>query len=140
MVAAKNSVASNTPLSDVFPAFQRRYHGHSPNAGKNASREVLVKAATPQSRPKAIHILAPSSSSSFSVSQKMIARSSVARLVSHTQRVLQYITVGSRAHPQAVHTATLSLKHLRAIRKIGMQVRAEKMLLRLNRIRAEALV
>src|SRR5947207_4814518 len=140
MVAEKKTVASRTPATEDFPLFQRRYHGHSPDAGKNESREVLVKAATPQSRPKAIHILVPSNSSSFSASQKMSAKSSAARLVSHTQRVLQYITVGSSAHPQAVHTATFSLKHLRAIRKIGMQVRAEKMLLRLSRMRAEALV
>jgi hypothetical protein len=48
------------------------------------------------------------------------------------------MTGGSRAHIQEVQTATLWLKHLRAIRKIGMQVRAEKTLLMLRRISAEA--
>src|SRR5713226_1644364 len=115
-----------TPTSDGLPFFQRRYQAHKPDAGRNETREVLVSAATPQSRPKAIHGFAPSISSSCRVSQKMTAKSRAARLVSHTQRVHQYITDGSRAHDQAVHIATLSLKHFRAIRKIGTQVRAEK--------------
>ena len=58
-----------------------------------------------------------------------MATSRAEKLVSHTQRVHQYITWGSSAQVHAEPTATFSLKILRAIRKIGMQVRAEKMLL-----------
>src|SRR5713226_6640401 len=114
-----------TPTSDGLPFFQRRYQAHKPDAGRNESREVLVSAATPQSRPNAIHGFAPSISSSCRVNQKMTARSSAARLVSQTQRVHQYITDGSSAHDQALQTATFSLKHFRPIRKMGTQVRAE---------------
>ena len=74
----------------------------------------------------------------MSVSQKITASNSAARLVSHTQRVHQKMTDGSRAHVHADHTATLSSKHLLAIRNIGMQVSAEKTLLRLSRTKAEA--
>src|SRR5439155_21696095 len=139
-MAAKNRDASATPPSEGFPFFHRRYQGHIADAGRNDSREVLVRAAAPHSRPNAIHGSAPSSSSSFSASQKMRVSSRAARLVSQTQRVHQYITVGKSAHAHAVHTATLSLKHFRAMRKIGMQVSAEKTLLMLSKIRADAWV
>src|SRR6266700_3052920 len=120
--------------------FRRRYHAHSPDAGRNASREVLVNAATPHKIPYAIHGFAPRDSSSCRVSQKRTTRISAARLVSHTQRVHQYITEGKSAHSHAVHTATFSAKHFLAIRKMGIQVSAEKALFRLSRISAEVRV
>ena len=68
----------------------------------------------------------------------MSASSSAARLVSQTQRVHQYMTGGNTAHSQAVQTANFSLKHRLAIRKIGMQVSAEKKLFRPSSTSAEA--
>jgi hypothetical protein len=52
--------------------------------------------------------------------------------------VHQNITLGSKAHAHAEPTATLSEKTLRAIRKIGMQVSAEKMLLSVSNTNADA--
>src|ERR1700686_1560296 len=138
MVAAKKTDANAIPASDGFPAFHRRYHTHNPDAGKNEISEVFVSAATPHSKPNPIHGVRPFSSSSSSVSQKMTASNKAARLVSHTQRVDQYITIGNNAHPHALHTATFSLKHFRAIRKIGMHVSAENTLLMVSKIKAEA--
>ena len=57
-----------------------------------------------------------------------------------TQRVDQYMTVGKSAQAHALHTPTFSLKHFRAIKKIGMQVSAEKTLLMERRINANAWV
>src|ERR1700690_313774 len=138
MVAAKNSEASATPASDDLPLFDDRYQAHNPDAGRNESREVLVNAATPQSIPNAIHGITPARSSISIVSQKITASSSAARLVSHTARVHQNMAKGSSAHIQEVQTATFSLKHRLAMRKIGMQVSAEQRLLKVRRISAEA--
>src|SRR3954470_14217511 len=129
-----------TPAKDRFPVLHRRYHGHNPDAGRNVTSEVLVSTATPQSRPNAIHGVAPSKFSNSNASQKIIASKNAARLVSHTQRVDQYMIVGNSAQPHALHTATFSLKHLRAIRKIGTHVNAEKILLIVRRMNAEACV
>src|SRR6266404_9267336 len=140
MVAAKNRAASAKPPIDDLPLFHRRYHAHNPDAGTNERREELVRAATPQRSPNAIHSLTPSRSSRVSASHKISDSSSAARLVSQTQRDPQYITVGNSAHAQLAQTATFSPKHFRAIRKIGTQVRAEKMLLMMSRISAEVRV
>src|ERR1700720_4553097 len=119
--------ASTTPANERWPRFHRRYHAHNPDTGRNDSNAELVSAATPQSAPNSSHGLSPSFSSMVRVSQKIIVSNRAARLVSHTQRVHQYMTDGNRAQVQDVHTATFSLKHRFAIRKIGIQVRAEKM-------------
>src|ERR1051326_3920392 len=137
---AKNIAAKAIPGSDDRFCFLLRYQTHNPDAGRKDRREVLVKAATPHKSPKAFHGSEPSISSSFNVSQKIRASSRAARLVSHTQRVHQYIIVGRRAHAQEDQIATLSLKHFLAIRKIGRQVRAEKILLMVSRISAENVV
>src|SRR6185503_3768285 len=129
MVAKKKVAASATPANERFPVLNRRYHAHNPDAGRNVTSEVLVNTATPQSKPKPTQGLAISRFSSSNVSQKIIVSKNAARLVSQTQRVDQYITVGSKAQAHALQTPTFSLKHLRAIKKIGMHVSAEKMLL-----------
>src|ERR1700757_5062980 len=136
MAATKKAEAKPTPPKDPFPLFDRRYHAHNPEAGRNESNETFVSAATPQSTPNPIHGVGPFKSSSFRVSQKIKASSNAARLVSHTQRVDQYITEGNSAHVQADQTATFSLKHLREIKKIGSEVKAEKTLLILSKISA----
>ena len=64
--------------------------------------------------------------------------SRAARLVSQMARVHQNITLGSKAHAQAAPTATLSENIRRAIRKIGMQVSAEKRLFTLSSTKADA--
>src|SRR5450755_452053 len=110
------------------------------HAGRNASREVLVSAATPHNIPNSVQSRMPSRSSSTSVSQKSIASNSAARLVSQTQRVLQNITDGSSTHNQQVQRPIFSLKHFPAIRKIGIHVNEEKMLLMLRRRIADALL
>src|SRR5580704_4423286 len=134
----KTTDASTTPPSERLPRFQRRCQGHNPETGRKASREVLVRALTPHSNPNHSHGFHPSFSSSSRVSQKITASSRAARLVSHTQRVHQYMTDGSKAQSHEVQTATFSLKQRLAIRKIGMQVSAEKTLLMLSRTNAEA--
>src|SRR5271165_2024474 len=108
MVAAKNSAASATPASGDLPFFHDPCHAQSPETGRNASREVLVRPATPHSMPKAIHGFAPERSSISSVSHKITANSNAAKLVSHIKRVHQYITGGNRAHIQEVQAATRS--------------------------------
>src|SRR5580693_3304944 len=135
--AAKMIEARITPPRDFLPSFARWYQAHKPDAGRNDNRAVLVSAATPHSRPNCSHGFNPSFSSIVSVNQKITASNSAARLVSQTQRVHQKITEGSSTHVQELHTATFSSKHLFAIRKIGMQVSAEKILLMLRRTRAE---
>src|SRR6266851_3110125 len=122
MVAAKNNAANTPPASADLPFFEDPYQAHNPEGGRNESREVLVRATTPQSMPNAIQGMTPVSSSISSVSQKITASSSAARLVSHTERVDQNMAKGSSAHIQEVQTATFSLKHRRAMRKTGMQV------------------
>ena len=67
-----------------------------------------------------------------------MASNRAARLVSHTQRVHQYMTAGSKAQSQAVQTATVSSKHRLPIRKMGMQVSAEKTLLMPSKTNADA--
>src|SRR5260221_201457 len=140
MQTTNTNEASATPVSEGLPRFQRRYHAHNPEAGRNASREVLVSPAIPHSSPNESHGFSPFLSSRSRVSQKISASSSAARLVSHTQRVHQYMTGGITPHSQAVQIASLSLKHRLAIRKIGMQVSAEKKLLRPSSTTAEACV
>src|ERR1700733_13433567 len=135
--AAKMIAASMTPPSERLPSLARWYQTHNPETGRKESKAVLVSPATPHSKPNCSQDLGPSSASMVSVRKKITASSSAARLVSHTQRVHQKITDGSSAQVQAVHTATFSWKHLFAIRKIGTQVRAEKMLLMLSRTRSE---
>src|SRR6266481_3901944 len=126
MQAKNTSPDSTTPVSEDLPRCQRRYHAHSPEAGRNASREVLARTAIPQSKPNWIHGTSPSLSSRSSVSQ--------------TQRVHQYITDGLTAHSQAVQIASFSSKHRLAIRKMGMQVSAENRLLIISSTSAEAWV
>jgi hypothetical protein len=138
MAAKKKIAAKATPAKDRFPVLHRRYHVHNPDAGRNVTREVLVNTATPQSKPNAIHGITPSRFSNSNANQKIIASKQAARLVSHTQRVDQYMTVGNSAQPHALQTATFSLKHFRAIKKIGMHVNAEKILLMVRRMNAEA--
>src|SRR5436305_7153952 len=126
MVAAKKIEASTTPRIDFFLCFERRYQSHNPDTGRNESSETLVSAATPQSTPNPIHGAVPSRSSILSVSQKISASSSAARLVSHTHRVDQYITDGSSAHVHAVHNVTFSLKLFFSIMKYGIHVNDEE--------------
>src|ERR1700733_832332 len=57
--AAKTTDASTTPANEFFPRFERRYQAHTPDAGKNASREVLVRALTPHSKPNPSQGLQP---------------------------------------------------------------------------------
>jgi hypothetical protein len=52
--------------------------------------------------------------------------------------VHQNITFGNRAQAHADPTATLSEKILRPVRKMGMQVSAEKTLLSASKTNAEA--
>src|SRR3954462_15462200 len=137
MQATNISADRTTPGSEDLLPFHRRYHAHSPEAGRNDSREVLVSAAMPHSSPNSIQGTSPSLSSKSSVTQKMIAKSKAAKLVSHTQRVHQYMTGGISAHRQEVQTASLSVKHRFAIRKIGIHVRAEQKLFMVSRTRAE---
>src|SRR5258708_1641688 len=113
------SDATTIPVSEVLPRFQRRCHVHSPEAGRNASREVLVRPAIAHNSPNSSQGPTPSRSSKSRVSQKITARSSAARLVSHTHRVHQYITGGITAHSQPLQIASLSLKHRLAIRNMG---------------------
>src|SRR5882672_9422414 len=126
------------PARERLLSFQRRYQIQSPEAGRKASNEVFVRAAMPQISPNSSHGFQSSFSSITSVSQKSTASKSAARLVSHTQRVHQYVTDGRSAHVQELQTATFSLKHRFAIKKIGIPVRAEKMLLMVSRINADA--
>src|ERR1700733_3741739 len=114
MQARKIIEASITPPNERFLFVQRRCQAHKPEAGRNARREVLVRAAKPQSTPNSIHGKGPSRSSKVRASQKIKVNRNAARLVSHTQRVHQYMTKGSSAQSQAVHTATFLLKHRRA--------------------------
>src|SRR5215471_9634807 len=91
--SAKNmSDDTTTPPSDFFPALARWIQPHKPDAGRNASNTGLFSAAIPQSPPNTIHGLKPSRSSKVSAIQKITATNSAERLVSHTQRVHQYIT------------------------------------------------
>src|SRR4030095_1418609 len=119
-LATNTSEAKITPLREFLPCFQRQYQIHNPEMGRNESREVLVSATTPQSRPNSIHGFQPSLSSMTSVNQKIRASKKVATLFPHPQRVAKAITGGSKAQIQDVQTATFSSKQFRAIRKIGI--------------------
>src|SRR5882724_1158452 len=120
---AKNMIeATAIPPTDRLPLFARRYHAHNPEAGKKASMEGFVSAAIPHSRPNSSQGRRPSRSFSSSVSQKIIASSNAARLVSQNHDA---------------HTATFSLKQRRAIKKMGMQVSAEKILFNISRASAD---
>src|SRR5246127_1765283 len=138
MQAKKTTDASSTPAKDRLPAFARRYHAHSPAAGRNASSDVPFSATIPHSSPNSNQGSKPSRSSMVSVSQKRIARSSAERLVSHTARVHQNIMLGSKAQAHADPTATFSENMRRAIRKIGTHVSAEHTLLKVRITNAEA--
>src|SRR5258708_4754409 len=138
MQAKKTADANTTPAADLLPRFARRCHAHNPAAGRNDSREVLLSAMMLHISPNSSHGSQPSRSSKVRVSQKMVASKSAARLVSHTERVHQNMTFGSRAHAQAEPTATFSEKIRLAIRKIGTQVSAEKILLIVSNTNAEA--
>src|SRR5581483_1211502 len=92
MTAKKSNDANATPVNDDLPRRPRRYHAHSPDAGRKASSTGLFNAAIPQSAPNSAQGLKPSRSSMPSDSQKITAISSADRLVSHTQRVHQYMT------------------------------------------------
>src|ERR1700746_935850 len=136
---AKNmSDASATPANDRFPRFALRYHAHRPAAGKNESREVPFKAISPHNTPNPTQARQPSWSSSRSASQNAVASSKAERLVSHTARVHQNITLGNKAHAHAEPTATFSENTRLPIRKIGMQVRAEQALFTVSSTKAEA--
>src|SRR5438105_3631232 len=133
---AKNTIeATATPAADRLPSLERRYKAQSPDAGKNASMEGFVRAAIPHRKPNSSQGRRPSRSSSSSVSQKMIASSNAARLVSQTQRVAK--PDGSSAQNHDAHPATLSSKQRRTIRKIGMHVNAEKTLFNISRASAD---
>src|ERR1700739_1894785 len=136
--ARKTPDASTTPAKDRLPRCARRYHAHNPAAGRNDSREVLLSAARPQSSPNSTHGSQPSRSSRVSASQKMVVRSSVDKLVSQTQRVDQNMTFGSSVQAHAEPTATFSEKIRRAIKKMGMQVNAEKRLFNVSSTKADA--
>src|SRR5258708_40238495 len=133
MQAKNKTEASTTPANDGLPRLARRYQAHNPEAGRNASSTVLLRAVIPQSKPNSSHALRPSRSSRASVSQKIVAINRADRLVSQTQRVHQYITCGSRVQVQAAPMATFSENIQRAVRKIGTQVSTENKLLRLTK-------
>src|ERR1700745_3303739 len=113
MQAKKMIEANAIPPTDRLPLFGPRYQTHNPEAGKNASMDVFVSAAIPHRRPNSSQGRRPSRSSNATVSQKMIASSRAARLVSQTQRVAN--PEGSSAQNHDAHTATFSLKQRRAI-------------------------
>src|SRR3954467_999363 len=100
----------------------------------SGSRETATE-CTPKRKPWVSEFCAStgakknSSSTTTSVIQKSKVNKNVAKLVSQTQRVAQVITEGNKAQNQQVHRATFSLKHFRPIKKIGIQVSAEKILL-----------
>src|SRR5438876_1959047 len=122
---AKNMIeATATPPIDRLPRFARRYHTHNPEAGKNDNIEVLVSAAIPHSSPNSNQGRIQSCSSSSSVSQKMIASSNAARLVSHTQRVAKQDS--SSAQNQDAQAATFALKQRSPHKEVGIAVSADK--------------
>src|SRR5215468_3713113 len=134
---ARNMIeASAIPANDRLPRLARWYQAHNTQAGKNASMEVFVSAAIPQSSPSSSQGCRPSRCSNSSVRKKIVASSRAARLVSQTQRVAN--PEGMSAHNHEAHTATFSLKHRRAIRKMGMHVSAEKMPFKISRTSADA--
>ena len=92
MQAKKITDASTIPPKEDLPRLLRWYHAHKPDTGKNESREGLVSAATPQSSPKKSQGLRPFVVSKLRVRRKISAMSKADRLVSHTQRVHQYMT------------------------------------------------
>src|ERR1039458_1009712 len=139
MHAKKMTDANTTPANDRLPRRARRCHAHSPAAGRNDSREVLLNAVMPHSSPNCNHGIQPSRSSRVRASQKIVVSSSAARLVSQIARVHQNSTFGNNAHAHADPTATVSEKIRRAIRKIGTHVSAEKTLFSVSSTNADAL-
>src|SRR5450631_107078 len=139
MHTKKMTDASTTPANDRLPRRARRYQAHSPAAGRNDSREVLLNAVMPHSIPNCSHGIQPSRSSRVRASQKIVVSSSAARLVSQIARVHQKMMLGSRAHAHAEPTATFSENIRRAMRKIGRQVSAEKTLFSISSTNADAL-
>src|SRR5260370_27426337 len=139
MHARKTTAARTILARDRLPRFARRYQAHNPAAGRNDRRTVLLNAAMPQSNPNSNQGSQPSRSSRVSATHRIVASRSADRLVSQTHFVYQYITLGSKAHAHAEPTATFSEKTRRAMRKIGIQVSAEKMLLMVKSTNAEAL-
>src|SRR5579864_1559755 len=133
MQAQKTTEARTTPANDGRPRLERRYQAHITEAGRNDKSTVLFNATMPHRSPNSSHGTRPSRSSSVSAIHKMVVSSNADKLVSHTQRVHQKITLGSRAQAQAEPTATFSEKTRRAIKNIGIQVSAEKRLLILSR-------
>src|SRR5689334_1655141 len=105
--AKKNNAARATPRIHGLFSLCLRQAAQNPEAGRKDTIELLVSAAIPQRTPKAIHGWGPLISSSCKVSQKISAKRRAARLVSHTQRAHQYMTVGRSAHAQADQIATL---------------------------------
>ncbi len=93
----------------------------------------------PQSNPNSNQGRRPSRSSRVRASQISVANRSADRLVSHTERVHQNMTLGNKAQAQADPTATFSENMRRATRKIGTQVSAEKKLFSVSRTNAAAL-
>src|SRR3954451_8119026 len=138
MHAKKMHDASTTPPNDRFLTLERRYQAHNPAAGRNASREVPFHAISPHSPPNASQGPQPSRSSIVSATQKTVVSSKADKLVSHPARVHQNITFGSSAHAHAEPTATFSENMRFAIRKTGMQVRAENTLFSTSSTNAEA--
>src|SRR6476661_2284037 len=136
--AKKTTDASSTPAKDRLPLFARRYQAQSPAAGRKESREVPFRAMSPQSNPNSSQGSQPSRSSRVRASQKTVASSRADRLVSHTARVHQNITLGRSAHAHAAPMATFSENIRFAIRKIGTHVRAEKTLFTTSSTNAEA--
>src|SRR5215469_9092613 len=91
--------------------------------------KITAAKAIPLSNPNCTQGLRPSRFSKSSANQKMVVSNRADKLVSHTHRVHQYITYGNRLQNHADHTATFSPKHRRPIKKMGIEVSAEKMLL-----------
>src|ERR1700739_162718 len=139
MHAKKTADASTTPSNDFLPRLARRYQAHNPAAGRNDSSGVLFSAAMPHNNPNSNQGMSPSRSSMISASQTIMVSRRADRLVSHTERVHQNITLGSKAQAQAEPTATFSENIRCAMRKMGMHVRAEKRLLSANITNADAL-
>ena len=108
-----------TPASDALPLFEERYQAHSPEAGRNESSEVLVKAATPHSMPNAIHGVTPVRSSISSVRQKISASRNAARLVSHTAAgAPEHDRRQERPHPRRPNRNFFAETFARAIEKL----------------------
>src|SRR5271167_3393470 len=98
---------------------------HPARKGSTESRAGLVRAASPQSRPKTAQFRNLFSFSRFSVIRKSTQRSNVASQVSQMRSTGKYMAYGQNAHAQPDHFATRSPKLKRAIRKARMQTSAD---------------